>query len=126
MGIKFDMIGIVVEDMKKALDFYRLLGLEIPESANGDKHVEVNQEGFRLAFDSREIITDVYGGWEQPSGHRIELAFLCDSRDAVNELYANITEHGHVGHREPWDAFWGQRYAIVQDPDGNLISLFAA
>lgn len=125
MGIKFDMIGIVVKDMKSALDFYRVLGLEIPESANDDMHVEVTQVGFRLAFDKLETIKDIYGGWDEPAGHRIELAFLCDSREAVDELFQKITGNGYNGYREPWDAFWGQRYAIVQDPDGNLISLFA-
>ncbi|GAA3406036.1 VOC family protein [Paenibacillus hodogayensis] len=125
MGIKFDMVGIVVKDMRKALEFYRLLGLEIPENANDEKHVEVAQGSFRLAFDVQETIRDVYGGWDEPTGHRIELAFLCDSRGEVDELFHKITEHGYNGHRDPWDAFWGQRYAIVQDPDGNLISLFA-
>ncbi len=125
MGIKLDMIGIVVKDMKKALDFYRLLGLVIPAEADGEKHVEVEQGAFRLAFDQQEVIRDVYGTWEEPTGHRIELAFLCDSGAAVDELYRKITETGEGGFREPWDAFWGQRYAIVQDPDGNRISLFA-
>ncbi|QYR19677.1 VOC family protein [Paenibacillus sp. sptzw28] len=125
MGIKLDMIGIIVKDMKRSLDFYRILGLEIPESANDDIHVEAQQSGFRLAFDTQETIKDVYGSWDEPVGHRIELAFLCESREAVDELFRKITENGYNGHREPWDAFWGQRYAIVQDADGNLISLFA-
>ncbi|XEC96076.1 VOC family protein [Paenibacillus tarimensis] len=125
MGIKLDMVGIVVKDMKKSLDFYRILGLKIPELANYEQHVEVAQNGFRLAFDTQEMIKDIYGGWDEPIGHRIELAFLCDSREAVDELFNQIREHGFSGHREPWDAVWGQRYAIVQDPDGNLISLFA-
>lgn len=124
MGIKLDMVGIVVQDMKRALDFYRLLGLEIPESANNEMHVEVAQEGVRLAFDSVEVAKGVYGGWEEPTGHRIELAFLCESPDALNALYEKLVGHGYHGHKEPWDAFWGQRYAIVTDPDGNLISLF--
>lgn len=125
MGIKLDMVGIVVKDMKKALDFYRVLGLSIPESANEEPHVEVSQNGFRLAFDTQSMIKDIYGGWEEPVGHRIELAFLCDSPEALNELYHKVVDHGYDVHREPWDAFWGQRYAIVKDPDGNLISLFA-
>lgn len=124
MGIKLDMVGIVVQDMKRALDFYRLLGLEIPESANNEMHVEVAQEGVRLAFDSVEVAKGVYGGWEEPTGHRIELAFLCESPDALNALYEKLVGYGYHGHKEPWDAFWGQRYAIVTDPDGNLISLF--
>lgn len=124
MGVKLDMVGIVVSDMKRALDFYRLLGLDIPEAANGEHHVEVAGDGVRLAFDTIEIAKSVYGGWEKATGHRIELAFACDDRDALNELYGKMVEHGYEGHREPWDAVWGQRYAIVKDPDGNLISLF--
>ncbi|MBW5446088.1 glyoxalase [Cohnella sp. CFH 77786] len=125
MGIKLDLVGIVVKDMGRALDFYRTLGLNIPVNADGEMHVEVVQGGFRLAFDKQEMIADIYGGWDEPKGHRIELAFRCDGREAVDEAYRNITERGYRGNREPWDAFWGQRYAIVQDPDGNLISLFS-
>ncbi|MBU8712932.1 MULTISPECIES: VOC family protein [Brevibacillus] len=124
MTIKLDMVGIVVQDMKKALDFYRTLGLAIPEEANGEHHVEVAQDGVRLAFDTVEIAKSVYGGWEPASGHRIELAFLCEDAAALDALYAKIVERGYESHREPWDAVWGQRYAIVKDPDGNLISLF--
>jgi uncharacterized glyoxalase superfamily protein PhnB len=85
----------------------------------------VEQDGFRLAFDKQEIAKEVYGSWVEPSGHRIELAFLCENSNSLNEMYKKIIDHGYLGHREPWDAFWGQRYAIVKDPDGNLISLFA-
>jgi catechol 2,3-dioxygenase-like lactoylglutathione lyase family enzyme len=125
MGIKLDMVGIVVKDMKASLDFYRLLGLVIPESLNGEQHVEVKQSGFRLAFDTQEIAKEVYGKWDEPTGHRVELAFSCESNEALNDLYDQIVRSGYDGYREPWDAVWGQRYAIVQDPDGNLISLFA-
>lgn len=124
MGLKLDMVGIVVKDMKQSLDFYRLLGIDIPEKMNEELHVEVEQDGFRLAFDTQAMIKEIYGGWEEPSGHRIELAFICDNADSLNELYKKVIDHGYMGHREPWDAFWGQRYAIVKDPDGNLISLF--
>lgn len=126
MGMKLDMIGIVVEDMKRALDFYRLLGLPIPESKNEEAHVEVDNGGVRLAFDTVDVAESVYGEWKQATGHRVELAFLCDNRDELDACYEAIVGHGYASHREPWDAFWGQRYAIVIDPDGNLISLFAA
>ncbi|TCP25577.1 putative glyoxalase superfamily protein PhnB [Scopulibacillus darangshiensis] len=125
MKVKLDMVGIVVMDMKASLEFYRVLGFDIPEKMNEEPHVEVNQDGVRLAFDKQEMAKEIYGGWEEPSGHRIELAFLCESDEALNKLYEKIIGHGYTSHREPWDAFWGQRYAIVIDPDGNLISLFA-
>ncbi|MCM3749724.1 VOC family protein [Paenibacillus pasadenensis] len=124
MGIKLDLVGIVVKEMRTSLNFYRMLGLDIPESENENTHVEVDQEGVRLAFDIQETMVQVYGDWVEPTGHRIELAFKCSSSEDVDAVYAKLAEHGY-GLREPWDAFWGQRYAIVQDPDGNSISLFA-
>jgi uncharacterized glyoxalase superfamily protein PhnB len=53
------------------------------------------------------------------------LAFLCDNPAEVDTLHAKITAAGFASHKEPWDAFWGQRYAQVVDPDGNLVDLFA-
>ncbi len=126
MTVKLDVVGIAVKDMAAALRFYRLLGLEIPEGREEEPHVEAAAGGIRLAWDTVELLRQVYDEWvEEPVGHRIELAFACDSRPAVDELYARLVGHGYRGHKAPWDAFWGQRYAIVEDPDGNLISLFA-
>ncbi len=127
MTVKLDVVGIAVKDMAAALRFYRLLGLEIPEGREAEPHVEAAAGGIRLAWDTIEVLRQVYDEWvEEPVGHRIELAFGCDSPTAVDELYARLVGHGYRGHKAPWDAFWGQRYAIVEDPDGNLISLFAA
>ena len=126
MAIKLEVVGIAVKDMAASLRFYRLLGLEIPDGAEAEPHVEAASGGVRLAWDTVEILEGVYDQWEpNPVGHRIELAFQCDSRDAVDTLYAQIVEQGYRGHKAPWDAFWGQHYAIVEDPDGNLLSLFA-
>lgn len=125
LKLKLDMVGIVVKDMKQALDFYRALGFVIDEEKNDEIHVEVSQGDVRLAFDTVDMARAVYGQWDDPTGHRIELAFLCSSKGEVDQLYNQVTEEGYRGHRAPWDAEWGQRYAIIEDPDGNLISLFA-
>jgi uncharacterized glyoxalase superfamily protein PhnB len=58
-------------------------------------------------------------------GQRIGLAFKCDSPAEVDAAYARITAAGYTGRKAPWDAFWGQRYAVVEDPDGNGVDLFA-
>jgi catechol 2,3-dioxygenase-like lactoylglutathione lyase family enzyme len=123
-----DLLGIIVKDMAKSLAFYRLLGLEIPPEADSEGHVEVRTPGgFRLAWDSLEVIKSFNDHWnEHPTGHRMGFAFLCDSAAEVDALYQAVTAAGYQSHKEPWDAFWGQRYAVVVDPDGNLIDLFAA
>jgi uncharacterized glyoxalase superfamily protein PhnB len=112
--------------MAASLRFYRLLGLDVPPEADGESHVELELgSGIRFGWDSVDVLREVYGGWEEARGHRVELAFACADAAEVDALYARVVEAGYRGRREPWDAFWGQRYAIVEDPDGNLISLFA-
>lgn len=127
MAIKPDMIGIVVSDMAAALRFYRLLGLDIPQGVETEPHVEVTTpNGYRIAWDSAELIRSIYPDWQTPIGQRLTLAFKCDSPAEVDALYDQIVQQGYAGHTAPWDAFWGQRYAVVTDPDGTLVDLFAA
>ena len=126
MSFSLKVVGIAVKNMGESLKFYRSLGLEIPEGQDAEGHVQVEFDGITIAWDTVEVLKGVYGEWEEhPVGHRIELAFQCGSGEQVDAVYRRITAAGQFGHREPWDAFWGQRYAIVTDPDGNLISLFA-
>lgn len=121
-----DMIGIVVKDMQKALDFYRALGLDIPPDAEKEDHVQViTPNGYRIAWDTEELIKGFNPEWQAPNGSRIGIAFLCENAADVNATYARLMAKGYRSHKEPWDAFWGQRYAQVLDPDGNAIDLFA-
>lgn len=123
---KPDMVGHVVADMTRALDFYRLLGLEIPQGVEAQPHVEIHANGYRIAWDSLEMIKGIYPDWVVPAqGQRMSLAFKCESTAEVDELYRRVLANGYGGHKEPWDAFWGQRYAVVIDPDGNFVDLFA-
>jgi catechol 2,3-dioxygenase-like lactoylglutathione lyase family enzyme len=126
MGLELDLVGIVVHDMRASLEFYRRLGLDIPEGAQEEPHAEATApSGLRVAWDTVELIQQIDPTWTEPTGgHRIALAFLCSSPAEVDATFDELTALGH-GHKEPWDAFWGQRYAIVKDPDGNTVDLFA-
>jgi catechol 2,3-dioxygenase-like lactoylglutathione lyase family enzyme len=127
MTISLNLIGLTVADMGTALAFYRRLGLELPASADAEPHVEVTLPGgVRLAWDTVETILSFDPGWQPPTGgHRVAFSFLCDSPAAVDSTYAELVDAGYRGHSVPWDAFWGQRYATVLDPDGNGVDLFA-
>ena len=121
-----DLLGMVVRDMAAALRFYRLLGLGIDATLDTEPHVEfVLPGGFRIAWDSLEMIRGIDPNWVEPVGQRMTLAFKCENAAEVDALYNRIIANGYRGHKEPWDAFWGQRYAIVIDPDGNSVDLFA-
>lgn len=126
MAVLPDMIGIIVSDMAAALRFYRLLGLAIPEGAEKEDHVEViTSNGYRIAWDSEGMVKSFNPDWVKPVGQRIGIAFKCDSPAEVDVLYKKLTGAGYRGLKEPWDAFWGQRYALVADPDDNSLDLFA-
>ena len=123
--MKLDMIGLTVKDMAESIRFYRLLGWEIPDPEPGEPHHEITlPNGLRIAWDDLKMIQEIDPSWTEPAGQRMSLAFLCDSVDEVDDTFGKIGNAGFVGHREPWDAFWGQRYAQVADPDGNVVDLF--
>ena len=122
-----DAIGITAKNVAESLKFYRMLGLDFPEDTGGEDHVEASlPNGLRIMVDSEELIKSISKDWQEPVGQRMGLAFLCGSPAEVDEVYHNVIDAGYQGKTEPWDAFWGQRYAQVLDPDGNAVDLFAA
>lgn len=124
---RLDAVGIVVADMAKALAFYRLLGVPVPDGADGAPHVEAELPGgLRLLFDTEATVRSFHPDWEPPAGPgRLGLAFRLPDPPGVDAAYAAVTGAGHAGELAPFDAFWGQRYATVRDPDGNGVDLFA-
>ncbi|GAA1365690.1 VOC family protein [Streptomyces beijiangensis] len=129
MTPQLDAIGIVTSDMSASLAFYRRLGLDIPAAADAQPHVEaVLPSGLRVLWDTEETVRSFDPAWQPPQkgGGRVGLAFLCGSPREVDEVYEALVTAGHEGRLKPWDAFWGQRYATVCDPDGGEVSLFAA
>ncbi len=126
MATRPDMIGIVVRDMAKALAFYRLLGLDVPDVPDSEPYAEViTPNGYRISWNTLDMTKGLDPDYVEPVGYRMALAFKCDSPAEVDAVYAKIVAAGYTGHKAPYDAFWGQRYATVIDPDGNPVDLFA-
>jgi catechol 2,3-dioxygenase-like lactoylglutathione lyase family enzyme len=126
---RLDAVGVVVSDLGRAIDFYRRLGLAFPEDAGseGNGHAEAPLPGgLRFMLDTEETVRSFAPDWSPPSGgHRMAPAFLCESPADVDRVHDELVAAGAESYRAPWDAFWGQRYAEVKDPDGNLVDLFA-
>ena len=121
--VKLDMIGIVSNDLAASVAFYRQLGLDFPEPDG--PYVEVaGPGGVRVSINEANMIRQVYGDVEI-GGHAIGLAFLCDDSGHVDRLHRDLVAKGYISKLSPFDAFWGQRYATILDPDGNAIDLFA-
>ena len=121
---KLEAIGIVSADLDRTRAFYALLGVEVAE---GDDHVEATlPSGLRLMFDTEDVMRSFRPDWSPTTGNRVALAFECGSPAEVDEVYARVVAAGFHGEKEPWDAFWGQRYAQLADPDGTPVDVFSA
>jgi uncharacterized glyoxalase superfamily protein PhnB len=123
---QLNAIGIVVSDMAQSIRFYRALGVEVPETPE-EGHVDTFlPNGVRFMLDTEEVVTSFRPDWTRTTGNQIALAFECASAAEVDETYGRLVDAGFHGEKEPWDAFWGQRYAQLQDPDGVGVDLYAA
>jgi len=126
MVLKMNAIGIVSADVERSLSFYGLLGLAVPEYDPKEDHFQCELGGgVSLMWDTVALIQQITPGYVHGSGSSIGLAFQCETPAQVDEVYSRIIAAGFKSEKAPWDAFWGQRYAVVQDPDGNATSLYA-
>jgi len=120
-----NQLNLVVRDVDATVAFYRRLGLEI-DAEPGAVHVEVRlPNGMLLEFDGTAAVPHWDRGWNGSTGGSTVLGFDVSSRDEVDKLYSDLVAAGHGAHQPPYDAFWGARYAIVNDPDGNGVGLMS-
>jgi uncharacterized glyoxalase superfamily protein PhnB len=122
------MLNVVVDDMAASIDFYRRLGVDVADTVDPTGvHAQLRMPGgFSLELDTADSARVWHAGWRaDPTSVGVVIGFALASRDAVDERYAELTEAGYTGRQPPFDAFWGARYAIVADPDGNDVGLMS-
>ena len=117
-------LNIVVSDMARTLAFYRRLGWSIA-TPTPDHAVAHLANGLSVEFDTREFVRVWDSEYQGGSGGTTVIGIGVRSRAAVDALYADLVAAGHHGRQPPYDAFWGSRYAIVEDPDGNPVGLMS-
>lgn len=118
------IVGLIVSDVRASLDFYRLLGMDIPTDAGEGGYYRMQlSTGQTFFWDSYEITRGYDSDWEPSSGNRrIVLEFGFASPEAVDEKHAELTAAGYEGYLSPRNV-GAARYAMVKDPDGNEIGL---
>ena len=83
------------------------------------------ESGLRLMVDPVELMKKLIPSWQPASGTAIVLCFKQETADEVDALVKRLDAVGHTIIKPPFDAFWGERYASVADPDGNQIDIFS-
>jgi catechol 2,3-dioxygenase-like lactoylglutathione lyase family enzyme len=126
MPIQLAMVGLVVSDMRRSLEFYRRLGLDIPADEDQKRFVMHRMpSGVTLFFDT------VFFPGNDPErrpmtrgSYNVTLEFYARTQDEVDRLHAELVGFGYVSRRAPWKSP-GPYAAIVEDPDGNPILITA-
>lgn len=124
MAPRLNQLNLVVQEMAATAAFYRLLEVDLP----ADVAVHASTQFGELSFDLDDADSAQWwhAGWRAARDPRVVLTFRVDSRDEVDARYAQLTAAGHPAVQPPFDAFFGSRYAIVSDPDGNEVALMSA
>ncbi len=124
--MKINAVSVTSKNMKDSVEFYKILGFEFSEFKENEQHIEPKTPdgSARLMIDTDKLVQEITNEEPKPGNHA-GFAILYDSVDEVNEVAARIKSAGFTVIKEPWDAFWGQRYAIVEDPDGYRMDLYA-
>jgi catechol 2,3-dioxygenase-like lactoylglutathione lyase family enzyme len=133
MALELYMIGLMTRDMSKSLEFYRRLGLDIPEGSEDKTHVEVKMSGGLTFFlDSNAARWDPGFADEghteptAPSSHYPSiLEFYLKDRAVLDAKYEELTGLGYQSRRAPYVTSFGMYFALIYDPDGNTILLSA-
>lgn len=130
MALELYMIGLMVADMGKALEFYQRLGLAIPEGSEARTHVQIKMSGgltFFLDSDparwNNQFVKKAPNAGEASDGYSAVLEFYLKSQHAVEAKYAELTGFGYRGRRAPYKTTFNMCFALIDDPDGNTLLL---
>ena len=116
-------VYLFCSDMKASLAFYRMLGLAIEEISEQFARAEM-PNGASIEFGTEELTRSYDPDWRPPSGPGTNtINFELASREAVDAMYEALTDAGYQGHLAPGDPPWQARFALVDDPDGNVVGL---
>ncbi len=130
MALNLFMIGLMVRDMDKSLEFYRRVGVAVPDASEGKTHIEVKMGELTFFLDSRPTRWDARFAWDDAAARPAAadsyptiLEFYLQTQAAVEAKYAELTGYGYEGYRAPYDMGFGMCFAMIKDPDGNVLLL---
>jgi catechol 2,3-dioxygenase-like lactoylglutathione lyase family enzyme len=128
-SIRFDQINLIVRDVPASRAFYSRLGLDFGNAHDpvwDNHHVSSRaseQSALDVDLDSLSFAHKWNEGW--PGSPGVVFGFKVESRQAVDDLVAELAADGVTVQQPPFDAFWGARYAVVGDPDGNGVGIMS-
>ncbi|MGN0722994.1 MAG: VOC family protein [Treponema sp.] len=124
--MKFDGIGLFVNDMATMVRFYRdVLGFEIKEGEDAVNVYLIKNDTLFMLYERKnfeKMTNRKYEYLKGLNGH-FEIALYVDTFEEVDAEYAKAVEKGAQSILEPTTEPWGQRTCYIADPEGNLIEI---
>ncbi len=122
--MKLGAIGIVSNNIEKSLAFYNQLGLTF-KSFSEDHYECQLDNGMRIMIDSLDLMKKINPEYVRPESSHISFCFEQNTPQAVDDLVKKLKDSNYAVSKEPWDAFWGQRYAVVKGPEGTQVDIYS-
>ncbi len=126
MAVRFDMVGLFVQDMPAMVAFYRdVLGLETDWDGQSP-YAEFKHEGIRFSMYARSELPGLLGqepAYSKGINGTFELAVDFPFYEDVDREFAKAVQLGAKPVLAPRNEPWGMRSSYVADPDGNLIEI---
>ena len=120
--VTFGGFSITTGDRRASIAFYEALGFAVDEDKHGGGRSCVNAPNQHFDIDDAEAVPS----WNEGSrGPGVSIGFEVDTREGVDEVVSRLAAMGCAVQQPPYDAPWGRRYAVVEDPDGNPIGLMS-
>lgn len=121
--VTFGGFSITTGNRKASLAFYAVLGFAVAEDKHGNGRSCVDAPNQHFDIDDAEAVPSWNSGSRGPG---VTLGFEVDTRDGVDQLVGQLRATGCNVQQPPYDAPWGRRVAVVEDPDGNAVSFMSA
>jgi hypothetical protein len=126
MGLELYMVGVIVEAMPRAIEFYRRLGVDFADGSESKHHVEVKMGGLTFFLNTKEANKRWDPAKKDASGgYRIILEFYLETPEVLQAKYNEMIGYGYRSHVAPYKPSADLHFAMIDDPDGNTILLSA-
>lgn len=115
-------VNLIVSNLERAKEFWAVLGWD-SSPRTSKAAVLTFPNGMNLVLHEPEFAQLWDPSYDGRAAGSTVVDLNLSSRTAVDDTHARVVAAGFANSVEPWDTFFGARYAIVCDADGHRIGL---
>ena len=110
-------VNLIVTDLDRAKEFWSVLGFGWTPRGHPNAAVIAFASGLNVVVHEPDFARLWDPAYSEPRAGSTVIDINVATRTDVDDLHDRIVEAGFSSSVEPWDTFFGSRYAIVCDAD---------